>query len=47
MHGGNGICDEYHVMRHLMNIESVFTYEGTYDIHSLIIGRGITGLAAF
>lgn len=45
--GGNGISDEYHIMRHLSNLESVFTYEGTSDIHSLIIGRAITGLQAF
>lgn len=47
MHGGNGIADEYHVIRHVMNLESVNTYEGTHDIHSLIIGRAITGLQAF
>ncbi len=47
MHGGNGISDEYHIMRHLVNLESVNTYEGTHDIHALILGRGITGLAAF
>ena len=47
MHGGNGIMDEYHVMRHLMNIESVTTYEGTHDIHALILGRAQTGLQAF
>jgi len=45
--GGNGISDEYHVMRHLTNLESVYTYEGTSDIHSLIIGRAMTGLQAF
>jgi len=45
--GGNGISDEYHIMRHLSNLESVYTYEGTSDIHSLIIGRAITGLQAF
>lgn len=45
--GGNGISDEYHIMRHLSNLESVFTYEGTSDIHSLIIGRAITGHQAF
>lgn len=45
--GGNGISDEYHIMRHLSNLESVFTYEGTSDIHSLIIGRAMTGLQAF
>jgi glutaryl-CoA dehydrogenase len=47
MHGGNGISDEYHVIRHVMNLESVNTYEGTYDIHTLILGRGQTGLQAF
>lgn len=47
MHGGNGISDEYHVMRHLMNLETVNTYEGTYDIHGLIMGRAQTGLQAF
>ena len=47
MHGGNGISDEYHVIRHAMNLESVNTYEGTHDIHALILGRAITGLAAF
>lgn len=47
MHGGNGIADEYHVIRHLMNLESVNTYEGTHDIHALILGRAITGLQAF
>ena len=47
MHGGNGIMDEYHIMRHLMNIESVTTYEGTHDIHALILGRAQTGLQAF
>lgn len=47
MLGGNGISDEYHVIRHLMNLETVFTYEGTHDIHALILGRGITGLQAF
>ena len=45
--GGNGISDEYHVIRHVMNLEAVNTYEGTHDIHALIIGRGITGLPAF
>lgn len=45
--GGNGISDEYHIMRHLANLESVYTYEGTSDIHSLIIGRAMTGLQAF
>jgi glutaryl-CoA dehydrogenase len=47
MHGGNGISAEYHVMRHAANLESVNTYEGTHDIHALILGRAITGLAAF
>ncbi|MFO7995516.1 MAG: acyl-CoA dehydrogenase [Marinobacter sp.] len=47
MHGGNGISDEYHVIRHVMNLESVNTYEGTHDIHALILGRGQTGLQAF
>ena len=43
MHGGNGISDEYHVIRHLMNLETVNTYEGTHDIHALILGRAQTG----
>jgi len=47
MHGGNGIADEYHVMRHAMNLESVNTYEGTHDVHALILGRAQTGLQAF
>lgn len=47
MHGGNGISDEYGVIRHVMNLEAVNTYEGTHDIHALIMGRGITGLQAF
>ena len=47
MHGGNGISDEYHVMRHVMNLETVNTYEGTHDIHALILGRAQTGLQAF
>ncbi|NXL54419.1 GCDH protein, partial [Podilymbus podiceps] len=47
MLGGNGICDEYHVIRHLMNLEAVNTYEGTHDIHALILGRAITGIQAF
>lgn len=47
MHGGNGIADEYHIMRHMVNLESVNTYEGTHDIHALILGRAITGIAAF
>jgi glutaryl-CoA dehydrogenase len=45
--GGNGIADEYHIIRHVMNLESVNTYEGTHDIHALILGRAITGLQAF
>ena len=47
MHGGNGIADEYHVIRHLVNLETVNTYEGTHDIHALILGRAQTGLQAF
>ncbi len=47
MHGGNGISDEYHVIRHCMNLESVNTYEGTHDIHALILGRAQTGIPAF
>ena len=47
MHGGNGISDEYHVMRHVMNLETVNTYEGTHDIHALILGRSQTGIQAF
>ncbi|WP_428155930.1 acyl-CoA dehydrogenase [Brevundimonas sp.] len=47
MHGGNGISAEFHVMRHSANLETVNTYEGTHDVHGLIIGRAITGLAAF
>jgi glutaryl-CoA dehydrogenase len=47
MHGGNGISDEYPVMRHVMNLETVNTYEGTHDIHALILGRAQTGLQAF
>jgi len=47
MHGGNGISDEYHVIRHCMNLESVNTYEGTHDIHALILGRAQTGIQAF
>ena len=47
MHGGNGISDEYHVIRHAMNLEAVNTYEGTHDIHALILGRAQTGLQAF
>jgi len=45
--GGYGITLEYHAIRHMTNLESVDTYEGTYDIHTLIVGREITGLAAF
>jgi glutaryl-CoA dehydrogenase len=47
MHGGNGIQIEYHVMRHLTNLETVNTYEGAHDVHALILGRAITGLQAF
>ena len=47
MHGGNGISDEFHVIRHLMNLETVNTYEGTHDIHALILGRAQTGIQAF
>ena len=47
MHGGNGISDEFHVIRHLMNLEAVNTYEGTHDIHALILGRAQTGIPAF
>jgi glutaryl-CoA dehydrogenase len=47
MHGGNGIADEYHVIRHVMNLEAVNTYEGTHDVHALILGRAQTGLSAF
>jgi glutaryl-CoA dehydrogenase len=47
MHGGNGISQEFHVMRHMLNLETVNTYEGTHDIHALIMGRAITGLQAF
>jgi glutaryl-CoA dehydrogenase len=47
MHGGNGISEEFHVMRHLMNLETVNTYEGAYDVHTLILGRAQTGLQAF
>lgn len=47
MHGGNGIADEFHVIRHMMNLESVNTYEGTHDIHALILGRAQTGIQAF
>ena len=47
MHGANGIADEFHVMRHVMNLETVNTYEGTHDVHALILGRAQTGLQAF
>jgi glutaryl-CoA dehydrogenase len=45
--GGNGISDEYHVMRHMVNLETVKTYEGTHDVHTLIMGRNLTGIQAF
>ncbi len=47
LHGGNGISDEYPVMRHMLNLETVNTYEGTHDVHALILGRAMTGIAAF
>jgi glutaryl-CoA dehydrogenase len=47
MHGGNGVSDEYHVIRHLLNLEAVNTYEGTHDVHALILGRAQTGIQAF
>lgn len=47
MHGGNGICDEFHIIRHVMNLEAVNTYEGTHDVHALILGRAQTGIQAF
>jgi glutaryl-CoA dehydrogenase len=47
MHGGNGVSDEFHVIRHMMNLEAVNTYEGTHDIHALILGRAQTGIQAF
>lgn len=47
IHGGNGVADEFHVIRHCMNLEAVNTYEGTHDIHALILGRAITGIQAF
>ena len=47
MHGGNGIHDEFHVIRHMINLETVNTYEGTHDVHALILGRACTGLQAF
>ena len=47
MHGGNGVADDYHVVRHLLNLEAVNTYEGTHDIHALVLGRAQTGISAF
>jgi glutaryl-CoA dehydrogenase len=47
MHGGNGVADEFHVIRHMMNLEAVNTYEGTHDVHALILGRAQTGIQAF
>ena len=47
IHGGNGISDEFHVIRHVMNLEAVNTYEGTHDIHALILGNLQTGINAF
>ena len=47
IHGANGISGEYPIMRHLLNMESVYTYEGTYDMHTLILGHDITGISAF
>ncbi len=47
MHGANGVADEYHVIRHVLNLEGVNTYEGTHDIHALILGRAQTGIQAF
>ena len=47
MHGGNGVIDEYHVIRHTMNLEAVNTYEGTHDVHALILGNMQTGINAF
>ena len=47
IHGGNGISDEYHVIRHMMNLEAVNTYEGTHDVHALILGNHQTGLNSF
>ena len=47
MHGGNGISDEFHVIRHVVNLEAVNTYEGTHDVHALILGRAQTGIQAF
>ena len=45
--GGNGIADEYHIIRHVLNLEAVNTYEGTHDVHALILGRAITGIQSF
>ena len=47
MHGGNGISQDYPVMRHMVNLETVNTYEGAHDVHALILGRAITGIPAF
>jgi glutaryl-CoA dehydrogenase len=47
IHGANGILGEYPVMRHAANLESVFTYEGTHDIHNLVLGKWVTGISAF
>ena len=47
MHGGNGVSDEFHVIRHMLNLEAVNTYEGTHDVHALILGRAQTGIQAF
>ena len=47
MHGGNGVSDEFHVIRHMMNLEAVNTYDGTHDVHALILGRAQTGIQAF
>jgi glutaryl-CoA dehydrogenase len=47
MHGGNGISDEFNVIRHMLNLETVNTYEGTHDVHALILGRAQTGIQAF
>jgi glutaryl-CoA dehydrogenase len=47
IHGGNGISDDFHVIRHMLNLETVNTYEGTHDVHALILGRAQTGIQAF
>jgi glutaryl-CoA dehydrogenase len=47
MHGANGVADDYHVVRHMLNLEAVNTYEGTHDIHALVLGRAQTGISAF